>query len=139
MQIAQNDNTIVCRLERGEDVIKSLETLIEQTGIRSAVVTCGIGMLVEGEIGYFDGKAYLTRPIDGPHELVSMQGTITTRGEIVIHLHVSLAGRDHALIGGHLKRGVVGVVGEVAILKVDDLPMSRKLDPGTGLGLLSLE
>jgi len=106
--------------------------------LKGAVVLSGIGMLRDFEIGYFNGKKYKNETYREPHELVSLHGSVSTEGGLVIHLHAALAGKDHKLIGGHLHKAAVCVVNEIVLGAVEEARMARIPDPATGLKLLHL-
>jgi len=71
--------------------------------------------------------------LDESHELVALHGSISTKNEVVIHLHCALANQDHEIIGGHLKSAKVCVINEILIKKLADVELGRSLNPATGL------
>ncbi|MCK5397635.1 MAG: DUF296 domain-containing protein [Thermoplasmata archaeon] len=129
----EEDGFVALKLDCGEDIFQCLHKAIQDFHIKSGYILMGIGMLRDLEIGYFDGDKYLAKQIDEAHELISLQGSISTKNEIVIHLHCSLAGPDHKLIGGHLSKGTVNVINEIFIKKVHEIELGRNLNPETGL------
>jgi hypothetical protein len=126
------------KLADGEDLFESLKACAAESGIRSAIVLTGIGMLKEFELGYFDGRAYRNEAHSEARELVALHGSITTEGGFVAHLHAALAGPDHGLVGGHLHKAKVCVVNEITILRIDGSAMTRVTDENTNLKLLHL-
>lgn len=128
---------VVIKLDDGEDIMACLRKAIDDFGIASGFVVAGIGMLADAEIGYFAGSEYRRKVLAEPHELVSLQGSISTEGETVIHLHCALAGPGHALVGGHLFSGKVRVVNEILIRKAD-VRLGRRFNPATGLKELTV-
>jgi len=138
MKSGEDIGLIVAKLDDGEDLFSSIEDIIEKHEIRSGVVLSGIGMLRNFVLGFFDGKEYQRKEFKDPCELVSLQGSLTTEGETVIHLHASLADEDRNVIGGHLFQAEVCSLNEIAIRKLDELNLTRKLDPETGLKTLDL-
>lgn len=137
MQGREDGGFIILKLDDGEDLMDCLRRAVGEYGITSGFVMSGIGMLCDLEIGYFSGKAYEKMRIDTPHELLSLQGSISTDGEVVIHLHCSLAGPDHRVVGGHLFSGKVRVVNEIFIRKVC-VRLGRRQNPVTGLKELTV-
>ncbi len=138
MKSGEDGSLIVAKLDDGEDLFSSLEEIIEKHEIRSGVVLSGIGMLRDFVLGYFDGKEYQKREFKDPCELVSLQGSITTEEGTVIHLHTSLADENRNVIGGHLFQAEVCSLNEITIRKLDELNLTRKLNPETGLKELDL-
>lgn len=135
----EENGFIALKLDSGEDFYQALNKAIDEFEIESGYILTGIGMLRDVEIGYFDGEKYLNQHLEKPHELVSMQGSISTIGETIIHIHCSLAGPDHRIVGGHLNRGTVNVINEILIKRLDDIKLRRKLNPDTGLKELFIE
>ena len=139
MQGKEENNFVALKLDHGEDFYECINKAIVDFNIKSGYVLMGIGMLKDVEIGYFGGTEYFTKYLAEPHELVSMQGSISTKGETIIHIHCSLAGPDHKLIGGHLNKGTVNVINEIFIKKVDEIKLGRNLNPTTGLKELFID
>jgi len=126
------DGFIILKLDNGEDVMECLHKAIKDFSIGSAFITIGIGMLKDAEIGYFSGKGYEKKLLAEPHEMISLQGSISTLGETIIHLHVGLANKNHQIVGGHLFSAKACILNEILIKKVD-VRLGRKLNPETGL------
>ncbi len=125
---------VVLKLEDGEDLFDCLNAAIEKFDIESGFIVLGIGMLADIEIGYFGGEGgYEWKRLDEPYELVALHGSISTKDETIIHLHCGLAGRDHNIIGGHLKSAKVCVINEILIKKLANVELGRNLNPKTGL------
>ncbi len=137
MQTSLDNEVLIIRLHPGEDFHSSMEAALEKYGIDSAVIAVGIGMMTDFELSYFAGKeeGYDTQHHVEPHELTSMQGTAArnSKGKMMIHVHVNLAGSDHKVIGGHLNRGTVWVLNEIAVYKISKAKMIRELNPETDL------
>ncbi len=127
-----SDGFIVLKLDDGEDLMDCLKKAINDHEIESAFITMGIGMLRDAEIGYFKGDVYSKKHLDTPHEMISLQGSISTMGETIIHLHCGLANEGHLIVGGHLFSAKACVLNEIFIKKVD-VKLGRKLNPKTGL------
>jgi len=132
------DGFIALKLDDGEDLMVSLRDAVKQFHITSGFVMMGIGMLKNAEIGYFTGKSYNKKRLEKPHELITLQGSISTREEVIIHLHCSLANEEHEIIGGHLMGATVCVLNEILIKKTDNIVLGRKLNPITGLKELDI-
>ncbi len=124
---------IVLKLEDGEDLFDCINKAIEDFDIKSGFIILGIGMLTDVEIGFFAKGGYEWLRLEEPHELIALHGSISTKGETVIHLHCGLANKNHDIIGGHLKRAKVYVINEILIKKLADVELGRNLNPATGL------
>jgi uncharacterized protein len=127
------------RLDDGEDVFGELVEFSRRHAVRAAAIVSGIGMLKAATIGYWDGKAYVPHSIEAAHELVALHGSIAeVDGAPSVHLHVALAGPAHALVGGHLLRGTVGILNEILIETFPGHQFGRPLDESFGLRRLDL-
>ena len=128
------------RLDDGQDLLGTLADVARQRGIRAAAVVSGIVILKSASIGYCNGKEYALTQLDRPHELVGMQGSIATLPEgPSVHLHVQLANERHEVVGGHLMRGTIGVVGEVCLESFPGRTFGRPMNESLGLRTLDLE
>lgn len=95
-------------------------------------------MIRDFEIGFFEKGAYERKLYEEPFELVGCQGSISTKGETTIHIHCSVAGPDHGVIGGHLNSATVHNVNEIFIRRFTNVKLDRVLNPETGLKELSV-
>lgn len=138
MKSSEEKNLIVAKLDDGEDLFGALREIIRKHAIGSGLVLSGIGMLRNFVLGYYDGTEYQKMNFKDPCELLSLQGSITTEGETIIHLHTSLADENSNVIGGHLFQAEVCSLNEVVIQKLDELALTRKLNPKTGLKELNI-
>lgn len=137
MQIARKDNTIMIRLDHGEDILESISEAVREERSTIALVA-GLGMISDFEIGYFDNGSYVKQAFVEAHELLSMQGSVATEGEPRLHIHISVANRSHSAFGGHLLRGKVWMSNEIVALRIDGLASSRQMDSVKKVGVLQL-
>ena len=135
MRSEEDGGIVIAKLEDGEDFFDSLREVASKHHIRSGVIINGIGMMKDSVIGYFPGHgAYEKSSFPKPMEMTCMQGNIATKdGDTVFHVHVNLAGRDKQVHGGHLIKGTVNIVNEIAILKSAGIKLSRQESAKTGL------
>ncbi|MFQ5987010.1 MAG: PPC domain-containing DNA-binding protein [Thermoplasmata archaeon] len=129
------------KLQRGEEVLPSLQEALRGRGITSGLVLSGIGALEGLELGWFDPEkgAYVRKRFEGSHELLSLQGSVTLEAEPPLHVHASVAGPDYAAVGGHLFAGSVSILAEISVQHLEGLRMTRKENPDTGLNELSVD
>lgn len=133
MQSAQENEYIVAKFEDKEDFFEALDSVINKHDIKSALILSGIGMFRDIEIGYYNGKEYIIERFMDPMELLSMHGSIAEAKENRVHVHVSLANSEHKVFGGHLMRANVCVLNEIILLKVNEMNLTRRLNPKSGL------
>lgn len=120
---AGTERDVVVRLMDGEDLVGELLRLPVDAGI----VACGIGMLREIELGYWNGEVYEKHSVDEPVELVSLQGTIARLGdERIVHVHACVGRRDGSALAGHLFSGTVHNTAEIALSLPRGIALERK-------------
>ncbi len=135
MEVARSGSCVMLRLEHGEDVLGSLAEAV--AGEKSTmVVTTGLGMIVNFELGFFDRGSYIRRSFDEPHELLSLQGSVSSEGDNRIHIHATVANMEHAASGGHLLAGKVWMSNEIALLRLDGTRSRREMDQAKKVGIL---
>jgi predicted DNA-binding protein with PD1-like motif len=137
METARKGESIVLRLDHGEDVLQSIAEATEAESSTMSI-SAGLGMMSEFELGYFDEGTYVTRFFEEAHELLSMQGSVASEGSPRIHVHVAVADRSHKAYGGHLLRGKVWMSNEIFMTRVKGLHSVRELDPERRVGVLHL-
>jgi predicted DNA-binding protein with PD1-like motif len=126
-------------LQPGELLLESIETALKEKEIRDGVVISGIGTLKNLRMHYITGidpppKDEIVN-IERPLELLSVSGIIAD-GEA--HLHVVVSCKQEEMFGGHLEHGSkVAYLAEIAILRCDDLEITRKLDEQRRIKLLA--
>ncbi len=127
------------RLDDGQDLFEALSALARTHELRAAAVVFGIGMFRRATVGYWDGSRYVPEELTVPHEVVALHGTVAwVDGAPSVHLHAGLAGPDHRLVGGHLLRAEVGVVGEILLETFLGRTFSRPRVESLGLRVLDL-
>jgi predicted DNA-binding protein with PD1-like motif len=140
MQYKKFANIYVIRLERGDEIIDSLKTLVEKEEIRGGFFY-GLGAVKNVSLGYFDveKKEYKEKSFEQDFELTSMIGDVAFSGDkIIVHAHVTLAGEDFKVVAGHLNQAAVTATTEIVFNPVEG-KLSKKTDPSTGLNLMDLK
>ena len=74
-------------------------------------------------------KKQVIKSFSGDFEIVSIEGTLSKDD---CHIHISLSDKNGAVVGGHLKEGVVVVTAEVSLLELTDRKFLREFDKETG-------
>ena len=116
------------RLRPGEDLRESLERLLTARGCEAAFVLAGIGSLAAVRLR-FAGEAEPST-IDGAVEMLTLSGSLSPTSS---HLHMSVAGADGRVLGGHVAHGcIVRTTAEVLVALLPDWSMTRVPDPATG-------
>ena len=133
-------NTLVVRLDRGEEILEQVRVLAERERIRLAAVQA-LGAVNDFTVGVFNTqtKTYASNDFWGPYEIVSLTGTIDTKdGGFYTHLHMSAGDAQGRVFGGHLNRAVVSATCEMIVTCIDG-QVDRAFDPEIGLNLLRFQ
>ncbi len=136
MDYARFDNTIIARIDRGEEILEQLRQIALAEKIRLAHISA-LGAVGDFTVGVFHTaeKQYHANRFTGDWEIVSLTGSITQKdGEYYAHLHMSAGGTDGAVVGGHLNRAVVSATCEMFITVLDGT-VERRFDGDVGLNL----
>lgn len=128
---------IAVRLDRGEDVLGSVEAVAREKDIHTGVVVSGIGTLDRARLHYITHTGYPSKDeiveYEGPIELLSMDGIIA---EHVPHIHTCISIKETTYMG-HLEPGCrVLYLAEIAIARVEDMRLRRRPHPETNINTL---
>lgn len=113
------EDMILVRLDKGDEIAKSLLAVAEKEGVTLASVS-GIGATDDFEVGVFDlaRSDYEHFRFYGNHEIVALVGNITTKdGAPYVHLHITCAGEGGKIVGGHLFEGRISLTAEIFLDK----------------------
>ena len=133
-------NTLVVRLDRGEEILEQVRVLAERERIRLAAVQA-LGAVNDFTVGVFNTqtKTYASNDFRGPYEIVSLTGTIDTKdGGFYTHLHMSAGDAQGRVFGGHLNRAVVSATCEMIVTCIDG-QADRAFSEDVGLNLLRFQ
>lgn len=123
------------RLTKGADLKKEIKRLVTLHGIEAGTIASCVGCV--SQLSLRLAGANDTLSITGPHEIVSVMGTLTPHHQ---HIHISLANKKGQVIGGHLLEGtIIDTTAELVVLSYDNLAFSRKDDPSTGYSELVIQ
>lgn len=121
MEYRRFGNTIVARIDRGEEVLEQVKALAQAEQIKLASVQA-LGAVGEFTVGVFHTaeKQYHANSFAGDFEIVSLTGTINTMdGAFYTHLHMSAGNEKGEVFGGHLNRAVISATCEMVITVID--------------------
>lgn len=136
MEYRKFGQTILLRMDKGEEILEQLEAVGSAEGIKLASIN-GLGAVGDFTAGVFDPekKQFFSNQFQGLYEIVSLHGTITTfQGKYYSHLHMSAGDREGRVLGGHLKRAVVSATCEIVITLIDGT-VDRRYEKSIGLNL----
>ena len=129
---------IIANLQRGSDLLESLEELAAESGVVGGVFTA-IGAVGKAAFTFYDqaNRKYVNINKDEELEIASCSGNFgVLDGRPRIHCHVVFSDIEGRAFGGHLARGTEVFVGEVHLVEVDGVRLERIVDPVTGIAML---
>ncbi len=129
--------TLIIRLEKGEELVGSIIKACEEEQVKTGIIS-GIGACGEIEVGYFDtkNKEYFSKTFSGHLEIVSLSGNFShMKGEPYGHLHIAFSDEECSLHGGHLNRAVISATAEIFVQAVD-IEVDREFSEEIGLNLM---
>ena len=129
-------DTLLVRIDRGEEILEQVKTVALKENIQLASVQA-LGALGSFTVGVYkvDEKKYYANSFEGSFEIVSLTGTIDTmNGEFYTHVHMSAGNEKGEVFGGHLNRAVISATCEMIITLVDG-NVDRYRDENIGLNL----
>ena len=136
MEYRKFGNTLVVRIDKGEEILESVRVLAEKENIKLASVQA-LGAINEFTVGVLETatKQYRSNSFTGAYEIVSLAGTINTKDdEFYCHLHLSAGNDKGEVFGGHLNRAVVSATCEMIVTCIDGR-VERQFSDEIGLNL----
>ncbi|MBR6408249.1 MAG: DNA-binding protein [Clostridia bacterium] len=138
MEYRRFGNTVVARIDRGEEILEQIKNIALAEKISLASVSA-LGAADDFTVGLYKigEKKYYSNQFRGNFEIVSLTGTINTmNGEFYTHIHMSAGNEKGEVFGGHLSRAVVSATCEM-VINIIDGSVDRIREEQTGLNLLS--
>lgn len=129
-------NTIVARLDRGEEIVEQLKLISLLENIKLASIQA-LGATDSFTVGTYsvEKQEYKANDFSGDFEIVSLVGTVNTMdGEYYSHLHMSAGNEKGEVFGGHLNRARISATCEMVITVIDGT-VDRFREEQTGLNL----
>lgn len=120
-------NTYAFRLKPGQDLKKSIDSLVREKKIEAGWINTCVGSLTEYNMRFANQeKGYSDK---GHFEIVSLVGTVSVNGS---HIHLSISDSTGKTIGGHLLEGCkIYTTAEIVISETKELIFSREKDGST--------
>ena len=136
MEETRFNNTIVARMDKGEEILEQIKEIALKEKIELASVRA-LGATNDFTVGVYkvDEKKYYSNEFKGNFEIVSLTGTINTMNdEFYTHIHMSAGNDKGEVFGGHLNRAIVSATCEMVIHIIDG-KVDRYFDEEIGLNL----
>jgi len=139
MEFKKDGNRLLMRLQRGEELIQTVQRFAEEQKIPNATVI-GIGAVDKLDLGYWnlEREEYTRRQFPGPHELLNLSGNLSWKdGASFLHVHAIVANPEFTLVGGHLFAATVTATAELSIWP-GEYELHRAHDASIGMKLWNL-
>ena len=136
MEYRRFGDTLVCRMERGEEILTQLKNIAEKENIKLAEVRA-LGAIDDFTVGCYDvnEQKYYKNHFTFPAEITMLYGNITTMdGKYYAHIHLTAADKEGHAFGGHLNEARIFATGELFI-RVLDGTVEREKDERIGLNV----
>ena len=136
MDYRRFENTIVVRLNRGEEILTELKKICEAENVKLARLYA-LGATDHFVVGAYsvEEQKYYKNEFNGTFEITNLTGNITTmNGEYYAHLHITCADEKSKCLGGHLNECRISATLEMFI-EVLDGTVERMKDEASGLNV----
>lgn len=136
MEYKRFSNTLVVRLNRGEEVLEQIKIIAQKENIKLAMINA-LGATDEFVIGAYSipEQKYYSKEYKGVYEIVSLHGNISTMNdEFYLHLHMGAGDNNGGYVGGHLNKCIISATCEMFITIIDG-QVDRIKDEETGLNI----
>lgn len=138
MEYRKFDNTIIARIDKGEEILEKIKEIALNENIKLANINA-LGAVNDFTVGVFKTKEkeYVSNNFTGDFEIVSLTGTINTmNNEFYSHLHMSAGDLEGHVFGGHLNKAIVSATCELVINIINGV-VDRKFSEEIGLNLFN--
>lgn len=139
MKYQRFEQTIIVRMDKGEDIVEQVKNVASKEKIKLASISA-LGAINEFTVGVFKTKEkkYYANEFKGDFEIVSLTGTINTMNdEYYSHMHLSAGNDQGQVFGGHLNKAIVSATCEM-VIQIINGEVDRYFDEEVGLNLLKL-
>ncbi len=134
MQFRKIDGGYLVRIEKGEEVIKTITDFVRDQNIPAGFIT-GMGAITDATLGIYDTseKEYVRKTFMGDLEVGNLTANISwlQDGEPFVHCHVTISDGTLNASTGHLFSAEVSVTLEIYI-RAFSQRLERKEDPSMG-------
>jgi len=97
-----------------------------------------VGGIERVTVGSFKAKTkeYFSQELIGDYEITNLIGNISTmKGEIYLHLHITISDSNNNAFGGHLNSAIISTTGEIIIGEIEG-EIEREFNEEVKLNLL---
>ncbi len=140
MEYRRFGDTLVIRMDRGEEVCGTLAGICEKEGVALAEVSA-LGAVDRAEMAIYDvpTRTFFRRTFEGPMEIGSLTGSVTRKdGKPYLHLHGTVCDSELNAHGGHIVALRVSATCEM-IVRAFPGAVGRRMDEEIGLNVFRFE
>ena len=140
MEYRRFGDTLVIRMDRGEEVVETLTAICDREGVALAEVTA-LGAADRAEMAIYDvpGRRFFRKTFEGPMEIGSLIGSVTRKdGKPYLHLHGVVCDSELNAHGGHIASLRISATCEM-IVRVIHGEVGRRMDEGVGLNVYQFD
>jgi predicted DNA-binding protein with PD1-like motif len=105
------------RLEPGDNIHETIQRFCADQHITNAGIE-GIGSINDPTLAHYTikTKEFTDKALDGIYEVTSLLGNVArVEGQPFTHIHVTIAGPDMQVLGGHLVKGKCSATLEIIL------------------------
>ena len=136
MEYRRFENTLVIRMDRGEEICGTLAAICEKEDVELAEVSA-LGAVDRAEMAIYDvpSKTFFRKTFEGPMEIGSLVGSVTRKdGKPYLHLHGVVCDSELAAHGGHIASMRISATCEM-IVRIFPGEVGRRMDEAIGLNV----
>lgn len=135
MEYRKYGDTIIVRMDPGEEIVEQVTEIAKKEKIKTAMVNA-LGATNSFTIGAYSipDQRYYSKDYSGVWEIVSLHGNITGGENPVVHLHLGAGSDTGEMVGGHLNRAVISATCEMFIT-LYDANVEKTKNPANGLNI----
>ena len=111
------NNTLAIRLNRGEEIVSSIEKVCKEYNISAGTIQA-IGACDKVKVGLYEveKRTYIQTLIEKELELINLTGNVSQKdGKLYLHLHACFGDEKGNAFGGHLNEAVISGTCEIFI------------------------
>lgn len=140
MEYKKYGNTVIVRIDVGDEIMSSLKKIAIDENIKLAQIN-GLGAASKFTIAIRNPKTkqYEETTYEGRYEISNIHGNITTlNNENYLHVHITCGNDKGETHCGHLINCIIGGTAEIFITVYDGI-VDRKIDEITGLNVFKFD
>ncbi len=139
MKVGHAKSSVIVRLDPGDDILVSIETVCRDHGVMNAEIT-GLGSVESPTLAHYrrGTKKFTERAFEGVFEIASLVGNVAVNdGQPAAHCHVVISDAAMTPYAGHLVKGLCSATVELVIQPLES-HYEKQLNGEIGLNLWQL-